>query len=249
MPELGPQTYQNGRRTGATRRRRSIPRRAPRAVKRDRRAGERGAASCPPASWKRSPARSAIANNKGLFAYSRADGVGAHDDRAHRRRHRLRLGRRDAHDWSQHRPAALGARATQKARASVNPVAIEPGRYTVVLRADGGRQSRAVHRGLAQRARAPTKALVLLEAGRRNKIGKKVVDERVTIIVRSVRSRVAGLAVQLVTAADAARRVDRERRREESRLRSLLGAEAGTRADGAGRFDSHVAAARHRWRT
>ena len=75
----------------------------------------------------------AIANNKGLFAYNRStssvltttvrttDGTGSGWAGA------------THHDWSKIDPAALGARATQKARTSVNPVAIEPGRYTVVF--------------------------------------------------------------------------------------------------------------------
>src|SRR5689334_22989064 len=33
--------------------------------------------------------------------------------------------------------------------------------------------------------------------------------------------------------------MDRKRRREESRLRSILGAETRTRTDGSGQFDSH----------
>src|SRR5262249_5490181 len=75
----------------------------------------------------------AIANNKGLFAYNRStasvltttvrttDGTGSGWAGA------------THHDWSRIDSAALGSRATQKARLSVNPVAIEPGRYTVVF--------------------------------------------------------------------------------------------------------------------
>jgi predicted Zn-dependent protease len=40
---------------------------------------------------------------------------------------------REHHDCRASTPAALGARAIEKARASANPVAVEPGRYTVVL--------------------------------------------------------------------------------------------------------------------
>jgi predicted Zn-dependent protease len=75
----------------------------------------------------------AIATSKGLFAYHQstdvnlsntvrtADGTGSGWASGGGRR------------WSDVDPAALGARAAQKAVASRNPVAIEPGRYTVIL--------------------------------------------------------------------------------------------------------------------
>src|SRR5213076_3338495 len=75
----------------------------------------------------------AIANNKGLFAYNRStacvltttvrtpDGTGSGWAGA------------THYDWNRIDPADLGRRAADKARASMNPVAIEPGRYTVVF--------------------------------------------------------------------------------------------------------------------
>src|SRR5690606_38636154 len=75
----------------------------------------------------------AVANARGLFAYRRdtasvltttvrtPDGTGSGwAGAAH-------------HDWSRIDAAALGARAIEKAQRSVNPAAIEPGRYTVIL--------------------------------------------------------------------------------------------------------------------
>ena len=76
---------------------------------------------------------SAVANTKGLFAYHRAtatvlattvrtpDGTGSGGAGA------------SHHDWARIDAASLGARAAEKAVASRNPAAVEPGRYTVVF--------------------------------------------------------------------------------------------------------------------
>ncbi len=88
----------------------------------------------------------AIANNKGLFAYRRQtaaaltttirtpDGAGSGWAGA------------STNDFSKINPADMGRRAADKARRSVNAVAIEPGRYTVVLEPTRRWQSRAAHR-------------------------------------------------------------------------------------------------------
>jgi predicted Zn-dependent protease len=123
----------------------------------------------------------AIANNKGLFAYHRAtdanlsttvrtpDGTGSGWASA------------GARNWSAIDPAALGARAAQKAVASRNPTAIEPGMYTVVLEpqavADlvpllGG----AFNARAADEGRSP-----FSKRGGGTKLGEKIADERVTI--------------------------------------------------------------------
>ncbi len=75
----------------------------------------------------------AIANNKGLFAFGRQTAAAMTTTvRAPDGSSSGWAGA--AHtDWSKIDPEALGARAIEKARASMNPVAIEPGRYTVVL--------------------------------------------------------------------------------------------------------------------
>ena len=123
----------------------------------------------------------ALANNKGLFAYHRAtdanlsttvrtpDGTGSGWASA------------GARNWSAIDPAALGARAAQKAVASRNPTAIEPGMYTVVLEpqavADlvpllGG----AFNARAADEGRSP-----FSKRGGGTRIGEKIADERVTI--------------------------------------------------------------------
>ena len=131
MPELGPQTYQAGRQL-ERRHRVAGSRDARDAVKRI--ADPAKAASLVSTGFMEAiTGAQAIANNKGLFAYNRStssvltttvrtpDGTGSGWAGA------------THHDWSRIDPSALGARATQKARTSVNPVAIEPGRYTVVF--------------------------------------------------------------------------------------------------------------------
>lgn len=128
----------------------------------------------------------AIANSKGLFAYNRGassamsttvrtpDGTGsgwagsAHDE------------------WNDLAAATLGARAIDKAVRSRNPVAIEPGRYTVILEPTavanlvqlivGGFQNPMNARS-ADEGRS-----FFSKPGGGNKIGMKVVDERVSLV-------------------------------------------------------------------
>lgn len=124
----------------------------------------------------------AIANSKGLFAYNRstasvltttvrtADGTGSGWAGA------------THHDWNRIDPSALGARATRKARTSVNPVAIEPGRYTVVFEPTAvGNLVQFIARALNARSADEGRSFFSLPGGK-NKIGQKVVDERVTIV-------------------------------------------------------------------
>jgi predicted Zn-dependent protease len=123
----------------------------------------------------------AIANNKGLFAYNRStasvltttvrtpEGTGSGWAGA------------THHDWSRIDPSALGVRATNKARQSVNPVAVEPGRYTVVFEPTAvGNLVQFIARALNARSADEGRSFFSLPGGK-NKIGQKVVDERVTI--------------------------------------------------------------------
>ena len=123
----------------------------------------------------------AIVNSSGLFAYHRStdanlsttvrtpDGTGSGWASA------------GARNWSAIDPAALGVRAAQKAVASRNPTAIEPGMYTVVLEpqavADlvpqlGG----AFNARAADEGRSP-----FSKKGGGTRLGEKIADERVTI--------------------------------------------------------------------
>lgn len=124
----------------------------------------------------------AISNSKGLFAYNRStasvltttvrtqDGTGSGWAGA------------THYDWDRIDATSLGARATAKARASVHPVAIEPGRYTVVFEPTAvGNLVQFIARALNARAADEGRSFFSLPAGK-NKIGEKVVDERVTIV-------------------------------------------------------------------
>ena len=124
----------------------------------------------------------AVATSKGLFAYHRStdanlsttvrtpDGTGSGWASA------------GARDWQNVNPASLGVRAAQKAVASRNPTAIEPGAYTVVLEpqavADlipllGG----ALNARSADEGRSP-----FSKKGGGTRLGEKIADQRVTIL-------------------------------------------------------------------
>ena len=124
----------------------------------------------------------AIANNKGLFAYARGsngamsttvrtpDGTGSGWAGA-------------AHDeWKDVDAAALGARAIDKAVRSRNPVAVEPGRYTVILEPTAVANLVQLLAGSLGARNADEGRSFFSKQGGGNKIGTKVVDERVTLV-------------------------------------------------------------------
>ena len=136
---------------------------------------------------------SAVANSKGLFAYARstgaaltttvrtADGTGSGWAGA------------SHHDWSRIDPAAIGARASEKARASRSPVAVEPGRYTVVFEPTAvGNLVQFITFALNARAADEGRSF-FAKPGGGNKIGDKVVDERITLVSDPFDPDVAGL--------------------------------------------------------
>jgi predicted Zn-dependent protease len=123
----------------------------------------------------------ALGNNKGLFAYNRsttanytltvrtADGTGSG------------WAGTEHPDWSKINFAAVSARAIEKARLSRNPVAIEPGRYTVVLEPQAvGDLVQLAGNALAARSADEGRSAFSKQGGG-NKIGEKIVDSRVTI--------------------------------------------------------------------
>ncbi|HET7189318.1 MAG TPA: metallopeptidase TldD-related protein, partial [Gemmatimonadaceae bacterium] len=133
----------------------------------------------------------AVANSKGLLAYTRGtaaaltttvrtpDGTGSGWAGA------------SHHDWSRIDAAALGARAAEKARASRNPVAIEPGRYTVVFEPTAvGNLVQFISFALNARAADEGRSFFSKPGG--NKLGTKVVDERVTLLSDPFDPDVAG---------------------------------------------------------
>jgi predicted Zn-dependent protease len=124
----------------------------------------------------------AVANSAGLFAYQRSTAVaftttvrtpdgtgsgwaGASDND---------IGRID--------PVVLAERAIEKARRSVNPAAVEPGRYTVVLEPTAAANLVQLIGGALNARNADEGRSFFSKAGGGNKIGQKVVDERVTLV-------------------------------------------------------------------
>ena len=124
----------------------------------------------------------AVANSKGLFAYGRQtalaltttvrtqDGTGSGWAGA------------TSHDFTKLDPRALGERAIEKARRSANPVAIEPGRYTVILEPTAVGNLVQLISGAMNGRSADEGRSFFSKQGGGNKIGMKVVDERVTLV-------------------------------------------------------------------
>jgi predicted Zn-dependent protease len=123
----------------------------------------------------------ALGNGKGLFAYNRStnanytltvrttDGTGSGW-----------AGAEDP-DWTKINFTEVANRAIDKARLSRNPVAIEPGRYTVILEPQAvGDLVQLMGGSLAARAADEGRSAFTKQGGG-NKIGEKIVDERVTI--------------------------------------------------------------------
>lgn len=125
---------------------------------------------------------SVVANSKGLFAYDRdtdvvltttvrtPDGAGSG------------WAGGASHAFSAIDPAALGARAVDKARRTVGAVAVEPGRYTVVLEPTAVGNLLQIMTGAMNARSADEGRSFFAKAGGGNKVGEKVVDERVTIV-------------------------------------------------------------------
>ncbi|MEP6764664.1 MAG: TldD/PmbA family protein [Gemmatimonadaceae bacterium] len=125
---------------------------------------------------------SAIGNKSGVFAYRRVtnsnytltvrsnDGTGSGWAAA------------DHPDFAQLNATSVAERATEKARASRNPVAIEPGRYTVILEPQAVGDlvqliSNYTDARSSDEGRSP-----FAKQGGGNKIGEKICDPRVTLL-------------------------------------------------------------------
>jgi predicted Zn-dependent protease len=123
----------------------------------------------------------AVGNSAGLFAYQSGtstnytltvrttDGTGSGWAGA------------DHPDWSQLDVKGVAQRAIEKARMSKNPVAIEPGRYTVILEPQAvGDLVQLLAFSLGARAADEGRSAFSKQGGG-TKIGEKIVDERVTL--------------------------------------------------------------------
>lgn len=123
----------------------------------------------------------AIGNSAGLFAYHRStdanysltartnDGTGSGWAAA------------EENDWAKLDFEGVAKRAIEKARASRNPVALEPGRYTVVLEPAATSDliplmARALQARSAEEGRS-----AFAKGDGATKVGEKIVDERVTL--------------------------------------------------------------------
>ncbi|MCA0375253.1 MAG: TldD/PmbA family protein [Gemmatimonadetes bacterium] len=125
---------------------------------------------------------SALANSKGLFAYDATstvtmtatvrspDGTGSG------------WACSDGSTFADLDPAAVAATAVQKARDSRSPVAIEPGRYTTILEPTAVGNLVQLITGAMQARAADEGRSFFSKPGGGNKLGLKVVDDRVTLL-------------------------------------------------------------------
>ncbi|HZF67838.1 MAG TPA: TldD/PmbA family protein [Gemmatirosa sp.] len=123
----------------------------------------------------------AMANNRGLFAYDRSSGASLTTTVRTPDGTGSGWAGANHHDVAKLDAAALGARAIEKARLSRSPVAIEPGRYTVVLEPTAvGNLLQLMAFAMQARAADEGRSFFTKQGGG-NKIGMKVIDERVTL--------------------------------------------------------------------
>jgi predicted Zn-dependent protease len=123
----------------------------------------------------------ALGNKAGLFAYDRAtnanytltvrttDGTGSGWAAA------------DHPDFRQLDARRVAERATEKARRSRNPQAIEPGRYTVILEPQAVGDLVQLIANYADARQSDEGRSPFVKQGGGNKIGEKIVDQRVTL--------------------------------------------------------------------
>ncbi|MDQ6830902.1 MAG: TldD/PmbA family protein, partial [Gemmatimonadota bacterium] len=124
---------------------------------------------------------SALGNKGGLFAYHRNtsanytltvrtnDGTGSGWAGA------------DNQDWSKLDVRAISGRAIEKAKTSRNSSAIEPGRYTVILEPQAVGDLVQLLLGYIDARSADEGRSPFVKPGGGNKVGEKVIDERLTI--------------------------------------------------------------------
>ena len=123
----------------------------------------------------------ALGNKSGLFAFHRntrsnytltvrsTDGTGSGWAAA------------DHPDFAQLDVRRLAERATEKARLSMNPVAIEPGRYTVILEPQAVGDLVQLVANYANARQTDEGRSPFVKKGGGNKVGEKVADARVTL--------------------------------------------------------------------
>ena len=124
----------------------------------------------------------AIGNSAGLFAYHRS--TGANYTLTVRTSDGTGSGwvGADENDWNRIDFADVATRAITKARASRNPVAVEPGRYTVIFEPQAvsdliGSVRGAMNARSADEGRSP-----FSKAGGGTRLGERIMDSRVTLL-------------------------------------------------------------------
>jgi len=128
-----------------------------------------------------STASAAVANKKGLFAYARSTGVNF--TTTVRTEDGTGSGWASAgdNDWSRVNLEEVGTRAIQKAEASRNPRAVEPGEWTVILEPTAVANIVSLMAYSLAARQADEGRSFFSKQGGGNKIGEKFLDERITI--------------------------------------------------------------------
>ena len=169
----------------------------------------------------------AVANSSGLFAYHRTTSVDFSVTARTPDATGSGWASAGSRDWATVDAAAVGRIAAQKALASRNPTAIEPGLYTAVLEPQAVTDlvpllAPALNARTADEGRSP-----FSKPGGGTRVGEKVMDERITLYSDPSDPMLLGPAVRQRGSAAAAHRVDRERHAAQPGVLALLGAEAG----------------------
>ncbi len=123
----------------------------------------------------------ALGNSAGLFAYHR--GTNANYTLTARTNDGTGSGwaAAEANDWTAIDFAGVARQAIDKARRSRNPVAIEPGRYTVILEPEATANLVSVMTGALQARSADEGRSAFAKAGG-TKVGERILDPRVTLL-------------------------------------------------------------------
>lgn len=126
-------------------------------------------------------AAQAIGTNAGLFAYQR--GTNANYTLTARTNDGTGSGwaGQEHNDWTKVDTEAVAQQAIDKARRSRNPVAVEPGRYTVIFEPQATADLISLVSGALQ-ARAADEGRGAFSKPGGTKLGEKIMDERVTLV-------------------------------------------------------------------
>jgi predicted Zn-dependent protease len=123
----------------------------------------------------------AIATSRGLFAYHRSTDVRLSSTARTPDATGSGWAASGARDWTRIDPSALGTRAAEKAVASRNPSALEPGLYTAVLEpAAVGQLVPSIAASLNARNTDEGRT-AFSKRGGGTRVGEKMVDERITL--------------------------------------------------------------------